>query len=374
MNKFISGRYISQGSYSSFQPNMIHREWHLDDMEIIAMLSEADRCIGRLDMYSEYVPNIDLFIQMHVAKEATLSSKIEGTRTEIHEALLDAEDLRGEHRDDWQEVQNYIQAMNKVLQERDNIPFSSRLIRFAHAELMQGVRGEHKAPGEYRKSQNWIGGASLKDALFVPPVQNTIGDLMSDLEHFVHDTEHPFPDLLKVALMHYQFETIHPFLDGNGRVGRLMITLYLIEKGLLKRPVLYLSDFIEKNRSVYYDNLMRVREKNDLKQWFKFFLVGIIETATKGVETFDCIMKLQEKVNEKIESLGSRAKKAKVLMEHLYERPIIDAQRAKEVLNSSYPTVYKLLEDLQHMEILAETTGGQRGQRFAFEEYLNLFR
>src|SRR4030066_1593846 len=207
------------------------------------------------------------------------------------------------------------------------LPFSARLVRETHKILMQGVRGKHKEPGEFRRSQNWIGGATINDAVFVPPVHTSIGELMGDIEQFVHNDTKYFPELLKIALVHYQFETIHPFLDGNGRVGRLLITLYLVSRGILKRPVLYLSDFFERNRTHYYDNLMRVREKNDLLQWFKFFLVGIIETAKDGIATFDNILKLQKQVNNQIQSLGSRTANDQKVLHYLYQRTMIEPAR-----------------------------------------------
>ena len=259
MKTFKAGNRINQGTYKSFQPNKINQEWKIEDMEVLNLLSQADRQLGRLDMYSEYIPNIDLFISMHVLKEATKSSKIEGTKTNIEDALLDKEDVNDEKRDDWEEVQNYIEALNSAITNLEKLPFSSRLIRATHKTLLQGVRGKHKLPGEFRSSQNWIGGASINDATFIPPIHSDINEYMGDLENFAHNSESFFPDLLKIALIHYQFETIHPFLDGNGRVGRLMITLYLVEKGILKKPVLYLSDFFERNRILYYDNLTRVR-------------------------------------------------------------------------------------------------------------------
>ncbi len=246
MNNFIAGKYISQGTYKSFQPEEINRPWSIENMELFTLLSKADRQIGRLDMYSEYIPNIDLFISMHVLKEATQSSKIEGTKTNIEEALLEKEDISHEKRNDWEEVQNYIRALNSAIKNLENLPFSSRLIRQTHEILLQGVRGEHKQPGNFRTSQNWIGGASISDATFIPPVHNSVNGYMSDLEKFAHNEEIFFPELLKIALIHYQFETIHPFLDGNGRVGRLMITLYLVEKGILKsRFYIYLTSLKE---------------------------------------------------------------------------------------------------------------------------------
>lgn len=373
MKTFEAGRFVQQDHYKSFQPNPINREWVLDDMELQQLLGQADRELGRLDMYSDYIPNIDLFIRMHVLKEATQSSKIEGTQTNMEDALLDKEDIALDQRDDWEEVQNYVAAMNDAIDKLETFPFTARLARETHKILLQGVRGEHKQPGEFRRSQNWIGGASIKDAVFIPPVHTSINDLMSDIEHFVHDKDKYFPELLKIALVHYQFETIHPFLDGNGRVGRLLITLYLVSKGILKKPVLYLSDFFEKNRTHYYDNLMRVREKNDLLQWYKFFLVGIIETAKNSIKTFDDILQLQKEVDIKIQALGSRAANAQKVLNYLYQRPVIDAARVSEAAEVSPASAYKLIADFERLEILTEITGGKRGKTYMFSSYLRLF-
>jgi len=374
MKDFKAGTYVNQGYYKSFQPTLINRQWHLDNMEVIQLLSKADRDLGRLDMYSNYIPNIDLFISMHVLKEATQSSKIEGTQTNIEEALREKEDVPLDKRDDWEEVQNYIQAMEVAIKELDKLPFSSRLIRNTHKALLQGVRGEKRQPGEFRRSQNWIGGATINDATFIPPIHTSIPELIGDLENFVHNQEIFFPELLKIALIHYQFETIHPFLDGNGRVGRLMITLYLVNKGILKKPILYLSDFLETHRRHYYENLMLVREKNDISQWFKFFLVGIIETANKGIQTFDSILQLQKQVDLDIQKLGSRAANAQKITNYLYQRPLINAEKIVEVASISYPSAYKLIEDLEKLEILKEITGGQRSREYIFEKYIDLFQ
>jgi len=374
MKRFQSGRIVQQPHYKSFQPSPIHRAWDLDDMELIQLLGQADREVGRLDMYSDYIANADLFIRMHVMKEATQSSRIEGTQTNVDEALLPRKDVALENRDDWEEVQNYVAAMNKSIARLETLPFSARLIREAHAILMQGVRSKQKMPGEFRQSQNWIGGATINDAVFVPPVHTSIGELMADLERFVHDDTHYFPELLKIALMHYQFETIHPFLDGNGRVGRLLITLYLVSTGILKKPVLYLSDFFERNRTHYDDNLMLVREKNDLQQWFKFFLVGIIETAKSGISTFDDILKLHKKVDAQVQTLGSRAAKAQKVLEDLYRHPIIDAAKVGKIAKVSPASAYKLVVDLERFGILKEMTGGKRGRTYLFDAYVKLFR
>ena len=374
MKNYKSGHHLQQSNYQSFQPNTLNHVWHLDDMELVQLLGQADRAVGRLDMYSEYIPNIGLFIRMHVLKEATQSSKIEGTQTNMEEALQNKEDIALEKRDDWEEVQNYISAMNDAIEQLQQLPFATRLICETHKILMQGVRGKHKLPGEFRKSQNWIGGATITDATFIPPAHHTINDLMSDLEKFVHNEDAYFPELLKIALVHYQFETIHPFLDGNGRVGRLLITLYLVDKGILKKPILYLSDFFERNRQLYYDNLMNVRTKNDLKQWFKFFLVGVIETAKNSSNTFDQILKLQQQVDQKIQTLGSRTAKAQKVINYLYQHPLIDAKTTAKVTGLLVASAYKLIADLEQLGILVEITGKKRSKSYLFREYIDLFK
>lgn len=373
MKKFTAGQYLNQSYYKSFQPEPIHREWLIDDMEVLNLLSRADRQIGRLDMYSEYV-NIDFFISLHIAKEATQSSKIEGTQINMEEAFLEKDEIAGEKRSDWEEVQNYIQAMNEAILQLHELPFSSRLIRNIHQILLQGVRGEHKQPGEFRQSQNWIGGASINDAVFIPPAHTSVPELMSDIEKFAHDEMLSIPDLLKIAIIHYQFETIHPFLDGNGRVGRLMITLYLVSKGILKRPILYLSDFFERNRILYYDNLMRVRTHHDVKQWLKFFLTGIIETAQHGVKTFDAILQLQKDIEQRLQALGSRTHNAQAVVKALYQRPVTDVNKVVKETGLSNPSAYKLLNDLEGLKILKEITGGKRGKLYVFSEYLDIFK
>ncbi len=373
MKNFKAGNFVHQKTYRSFQPELINKYWSLDHMELLQLLSQADRQIGRLDMYSEYIPNIELFISMHVVKEATQSSKIEGTQTSIADAILDKEDISDEKRDDWEEIQNYISALNTAIESLKDIPFSTRLIRETHRTLLKGVRGKHKQPGAYRKSQNWIGGASIKDAVFIPPVHTSVNGLMGDLEKFAHNSDFYFPELLKIALIHYQFETIHPFLDGNGRVGRLLIPLYLVEKEILKKPILYLSDFFERNRMLYYDNLMIVREKNDIIQWFKFFLVGIIETSKKGIETFDQILKLKSDIESNIQKMGPRATTILKVMDHLYRRPIIDPSVIIRLTGVSAPTAYKIIADLQKIGVLQEITGKKRKKVYAFNEYLKLF-
>jgi len=310
---------------------------------------------------------------MHVLKEATQSSRIEGTQTNMKEALLEQDEVPVEKRDDWEEVQNYIKAMNVAIESLENIPFSSRLIKETHKTLLQGVRGEHKLPGAFRKSQNWIGGSKINNAKFIPPVHHTIGDYMSDLEKFAHNEDIYVPMLLRIALIHYQFETIHPFLDGNGRVGRLMITLYLVEKNILQEPILYLSDYLERHRQDYYENLTKVREENDITQWFIFFLTGIIETAQDSILTFKNILQLQKDVNEEIQKLGARTVHAQKVLEHLYQKPLVTADEIQKLTALSMPTVYNLIKELEELDILNEITGAKRGRKYLFSKYLSLF-
>src|SRR5690554_2504240 len=373
MKKFDAGKFVQQGYYKSFEPTLINRDWMIDDMTVLQLLSQADRHLGRLDMYSEYV-HIEHFIQMHITKEAVESSKIEGTQTNIEEAFLSKDEIHSEKRSDWEEVQNYISAMKDAVEMLHRLPFSSRLIKQTHKVLLQGVRSEHKMPGEYRISQNWIGGASINDAVFVPPHHASIAALMSDLEKFANDELNLLPDLLKVALIHYQFETIHPFLDGNGRVGRLLITIYFVSVGILKSPILYLSDFFERHRSLYYDNLMRVRTHNDMEQWIKFFLTGIIETAQTGVMTFDKILQLQKRLDVELKELGTRSGDAFKVVEQLYQKPVINAQSVSKIIDKSMSTAYSLISELEKRQILKEITGGERDRIYVFEEYIKLFK
>ena len=345
----------------------------IDDMGVVNLLSKADRVVGRLDMFSEYVPNIDMFISMHVYKEAIKSSNIEGTQTKIEEALLDEEDVPLDKRDDWAEVQNYISAMNEAIGRLRTLPLSSRLMREVHKTLMSGVRGENKSPGEFRRSQNWIGGATPADAIFVPPVFGEIPELISDIEEFIHNPVCDLPDLIKIALIHYQFETIHPFSDGNGRVGRLLITLYLVSKGILKRPILYLSDFLESHRRSYYDRIMGVRFSDDVAGWLRFFLEGVIETAEKGTKALNEIMSLQREYEEEIKGMGSRSANALKLIDSLYQNPFTDITKASVIINQSFPTAKALIDSLTEKKILSEITGGKRGKKYILSKYIRIF-
>jgi Fic family protein len=370
---FKAGQWRQRYKYKSFEPIPVNREWTWEDPTINTLLEQATRALGELNAFSLIVPDVDLFIEMHVVKEAQTSSRIEGTQTGIDEALMPEEQIRPEKRDDWREVRNYIDAVNTAITELKTLPLSNRLLKKTHAVLLRGARGEHKQPGEFRNSQNWIGGSSLIDATFIPPHQEGVNDLMGDLEKFWHNDEIAVPHLVRIAISHYQFETIHPFLDGNGRIGRLLIPLYLVSHGLLAKPSLYLSDFFERNRASYYDALMRVRVSNDLSQWVRFFLNGVDQTATKGREVFRQLLALRNEVEHAVLSLGKRAPTARLALNLLYRKPIVSAIDLEQALQISTPTANALIKALINKDILVEITGQQRGRIYMFDHYLKLF-
>ncbi|MBL6989278.1 MAG: Fic family protein [Bacteriovoracaceae bacterium] len=373
VSKFNSGKFVEQLEYKSFRPGFINRHFKLNDADINLVLSEANRMVGELNAYSKLVPDVDFFIKMHVLKEATESSKIEGTSTEFDEALLKESDVDPERRDDWLEVINYTKAMNYAINELSNLPISMRLLKDTHRILLSGARGEKKYPGEIRTSQNWIGGTGLKDAFFIPPHKDELPHLLTDIERFWHNDKIKVPELIKAAIGHYQFETIHPFLDGNGRIGRLLITLYLIDKNILSKPTLYLSDFFARNKGQYFDALTVVRHSHDLKQWLMFFLSGVIETATKSKETFEQIIAIRNDCDSKILGLGQRAEKAKELIKYMYSEPILDINQIKDVLNTSHQTASSLTKKLEELGILRESTGFKRNKHYCFDSYIRLF-
>lgn len=370
---FKAGTWTPRYQYKSFEPVLVDHAWIWEDPTINALLESANRALGELNAFSLIVPDIDLFIEMHVVKEAQTSSRIEGTQTGMDEALMTEDQIQPEKRDDWREVRNYVDAVNSAIAELQTLPLSNRLLRRTHEILMRGVRGENKQPGEFRISQNWIGGSSLMDAVFIPPHPEGVPALMSDLEKFWHDESITVPHLIRLAISHYQFETIHPFLDGNGRIGRLLVPLYLVSNGLLAKPSLYLSDFFERNRASYYDALMRVRVSNDMIHWVRFFLQGVAETATKGRNVFKEILALRTDAEHELLSLGKRAPNAKQALNLLYRRPMVSAADLEHSLGVSHPTANALLRDFIRLGILREITGASRHRLYVFETYLGLF-
>jgi Fic family protein len=371
---YRAGKYKQQYEYKSFDPETINHAWTYSDGEIQQLLSEADRALGELNAFSQLIPDVDFFIRMHITKEATQSSRIEGTRTNMEDALLDKRDIEPERRDDWEEVQNYIEAINQAIVQLETLPLSNRLLKNTHQTLMQGVRGERKHPGEFRVSQNWIG-VSLKNAVFVPPHQDDVIGLMSDLEDFLHNGELKVPHLIKIGIAHYQFETIHPFLDGNGRLGRLMIALYLANFELLNKPALYLSDYFERNKTQYVDHLMAVRESSNMKQWLIFFLYGVVETARNSIQVFRDILSLKEKLEREVLPHFStrRQENAQAVMAHLYQQPIVTVKGVAELLSIATNTAAALVNDLVKYGVLETLAGKQRNRIFWFREYFLIF-
>lgn len=376
LEKFKSGQFEKHPTgYTFFNPSLVNSDWTWEDQSINVLLERAAVKLGELNSYARLMPNIDLFIHLHVTKEAVDSSRIEGTQTQMDEALLEEEDVNPERRDDWMEVRNYSSALNFAIKELEQLPISSRLIKATHRHLLSSVRGEHKLPGEFRSSQNWIGGASLLDAVFIPPHHELIPELMSDLEKFLHNEHAKVPSLIKIGIAHYQFETIHPFLDGNGRIGRLLITLFLVDQKIMEKPLLYLSTYFERNRGLYYDNLTNVRTKNDMIQWLKYFLNGVAVTAEKSSRTLTAILELKARHElQSHKNFGKRSASATILMHHLFKRPVIQVNQAEELLGSSYKAANDLISDFVQAGILVEKTGQSRNRIFVFEEYLELFK
>jgi Fic family protein len=374
LEKYQSGDFRKGIQYQYFVPTLINDAWQWHSSELNDLLEKAAIRLGELNSFSRLVPNIDLYLQVHVTKEAVVSSRIEGTQTNLNEALLPESEIKPENRNDWKKVSNYIRAMNQAIAEMQNIPLSGRLLRMTHNILLDHVRGDHKLPGEYRNSQNWIGGLSLTDAAFIPPHHDLVPELMGDLENFLHNTDIRLPDLIRVAIAHYQFETIHPFLDGNGRIGRLLITLFLVSRNIMQKPLLYLSTFFEKNKGLYYDNLTRVRTHNDMLHWVTYFLVGVEQTATQAVNTLQEVLRLKEETDVKIQkSFGRRAHSGLQLLRALLNNPVIRVDDAVKATGLSYKAANDLVEHMKTAGILVEITGQSRNRMFVFDEYLNAF-
>lgn len=354
-------------------PSSVNREFIIPN-RIAEHSEEATRLLGELNAYSSIVSNVDFFISMHVRKEAVQSSRIEGTYTDIDDAVLAEEDVSPERRNDWREVQNYIEALNYSMKRLEELPLSMRVLNEAHRILLQGTRGEGKTPGEIRTRQNWVGGASIQSAIFIPPHIDYIADHLSDLQSLWHNRSIAMPKLIRIAVTHYQFETIHPYADGNGRIGRLLITLQMMHYGLMSKPTLYMSDFFEKNKQSYYNALTEVRVNQNLDHWLAFFLDGVIASATSSKEKFEKIMELREEYKHRTFKLGRRAGRANTLIENLYADPVISVNEASKILNISPSNVNLLIKEMVDQKILKELTGFSRNRLFILDEYMKIFR
>jgi len=375
IENFISGSYSNQKGFKSFTPININTAWNWMNPEINVLMEQASRELGGLNSFSGLLPNIDVYIQMHIRTEANKSSKIEGTKTSIEEDLMNVEDIAPDKRDDHEEVRNYIDAMNYGINRilTDDFPLTTRLMRDIHKVLMRGVRGEHKTPGEFRTSQNWIGGTMPSNAIFVPPCVNDMNELLSDLEKFIHNDEDKVPQLIKIALIHYQFETIHPFQDGNGRVGRLIIPLYLLDKKILGKPCFYISDFFEKNRTAYYDALQNVRTKNDLTGWIIFFLRAVIHTAKSAKYKFENVVKLVDDYEEHILTFSGKPDNNRNILKLFFNEPILSSKQLQDRISLSKTTINKVIRRMVEEKMLYEATGYNRNRVFILMEYLNVF-
>ena len=364
------------GGYKAFVPaSFLPKDLIKWDKDLILLLSKADRAIGKLNAIDQLVPDVDYFIFMYIKKEATLSSQIEGTQATLIDLVKAEAKLQDEHPpSDIDEIKNYINAMNYGIKRMKDLPFSLRLIKEIHKELLAGVRGHNKTPGEFRKTQNWIGGTTIETAAFVPPIVPEMQRALNDLEKFFHDDLSGLPPLIKTGLIHAQFETIHPFLDGNGRTGRLLITFYLYKENILSRPLLYLSDYFRRHRAIYYDKLNGYRLNNGVENWIKFFLEGVRTVSEEAVETAIKITKLREKDIKKVSSFGRNVDTALILLDKLYSLPIVDSKLIGKITGiSSKANISALTEKFIKAGILKEVTGKERNRRFVYSEYLKQF-
>jgi len=360
--------------YKSFLPKPLPPKPPVElDEETTNLLSKANRCIGILEGLSRQIPNIELFVSMHVRKEALLSSQIEGTQSTLDDILNPGiEENTNIHIAD---VSNYIKASHYAVKRLKDMPLCSRLIKEVHQILMENLRGEEKYPGEFRRSQNWIGPAddTLKNARFIPPHPEDMVEAMSDLERFINNGDQLEP-LIKIALIHYQFETIHPFLDGNGRIGRLLINLFLMEQKLLTHETLYISYYLKQNRIEYYDRLMEVRTKGNYEQWVKFFLRAIYESAQDAIQTIEELVKLHDRNSDVVKKTGKAAKTVMKIFNYLERSPIIEIKKTSKELGISFNATANAVDILVNLDILKQTENVQRNRVFAYEEYLQVLR
>lgn len=371
-----AGAYVRRpGGYRAFIPKPLPPSPPVAyDEVLLALLSEGDQALARLDAATEFLPDPDLFVKMYVRKEAVLSSQIEGTQASLVDVLEHEAGAARRRPDDVIEVVNYVRAMNYGLQRLATLPLSLRLIREIHAELLRGARGNEREPGEFRRTQNWIGppGCTLAETAFVPPPPEEALKAMADLERFLHDRS-PMPLLVRTALVHAQFETIHPFLDGNGRVGRLLITFLLCIHGALRRPTLYLSNYFKVHRQEYYERLQAVRDAGDFEGWVRFFLTGVRDMAHEGAETARRILKLREEHRALVTSKLRNPSTGLALLERLFERPIVTVHHVREAISRTYPVANQLVADFERLGLLREITGGTRNRVFEYAPYIEIF-
>jgi Fic family protein len=373
-----AGRYVKQRTgYAAFIPAPLPPVPPIAlDGPLHALLSRADQAVGRLDGVIQTVPNPDFFVYMYVRREAVLSSQIEGTQSTLEDLLAVELEPQPAWRDlpqDVEEVVRYVHAMNYGLARLGDLPLSLRLITEIHGQLLTGVRGSHRLPGEFRRSQNWIGpeNATLDEATFVPPPVHEMNQALDNFERFLHEDE--LPALVHAGLAHAQFETIHPFLDGNGRVGRLLITFLLVFRGVLHRPLLYLSVYLKRHRAEYYDRLMAIRSSGDWESWLRFFLTGVAQTAEEATATARAILDLREKHRRLIQEKTSGVNGLR-LLDLLFERPLLHVNLVKDSLGIAFVTANKMVEQLEGLGILEEITGRKRGRIFSYTPYVALFR
>ena len=372
-----AGRYVKQPQhYRAFIPAHLPPDPPIQmDAELAKMLSDADRALGRLDGVATMLPNPDLFVAMYVRHEAVLSSQIEGTQSTLEDVLEYEIDAAGETRPkDVEEVVNYVRAMNHGLARLREFPLALRLIREIHGVLLEGVRGQEREPAEFRRSQNWVGpqGCTLRDAEYVPPPVHEMQTALGDFEKFLHDRD-TLPVLVHCGLAHAQFETIHPFLDGNGRVGRLLITFLLCERKVLERPLLYLSYYLKAHRAQYYDRLMAIRNEGDWEGWLKFFLRGVYEVSLAATETARAILALREQHRQLVGQRVSGAANALKLLDFLFQQPLVSVRMAENRLGCSYATAAAIVSQLEDAGLVRESTGHQRNRIFRYEPYVQLF-
>ncbi len=359
--------------YTAYVPRPLPPAPSLDLTNIYPLLDQANAAIGRLDGMSMVLPDQALFLYMYIRKEAVLSSQIEGTQSSLSDLLLfESAEAPGVPIDDVTEVSCYVAAMNYGLERLKEFPLSLRLLREIHDKLMTNARGGNKQPGEFRTSQNWIGGSRPGNARFVPPPPERLMETLGALEKFLHDETVKLPILIKAALAHVQFETIHPFLDGNGRLGRLLITFILCAEGLLKHPMLYLSLYLKANRQAYYDHLQNVRETGDWESWVKFFLQGVIETASQAANTAQALVALFTKDRALIQQSDKATATTQIVYDALLRQPVTNTRRLREVTGKPLPTLLRALDGLQQLGIITETTGKERNKVFAYRAYLDM--